>query len=98
MRLLAPLAIEYGLRPILTGRNADKLKKLAAKLGVDAGFSICGTPQKIEQALKDVTVVLHCAGPYLYTSKPMVEACLRTGTDYLDLTGEIPVYEALAAP
>jgi short subunit dehydrogenase-like uncharacterized protein len=27
----------------------------------------------------------------------MAEACLRTGTHYLDLTGEIPVYEALAA-
>jgi short subunit dehydrogenase-like uncharacterized protein len=54
-------------------------------------------PQKIEQALKDVDVVLHCAGPFVYTSKPMVEACLRTGTHYLDLTGEIPVYEALAA-
>jgi short subunit dehydrogenase-like uncharacterized protein len=27
----------------------------------------------------------------------MVEACLRTGTHYLDLTGELPVYEALAA-
>jgi short subunit dehydrogenase-like uncharacterized protein len=51
----------------------------------------------MDQALKEVLVVLHCAGPYMHTSKAMAEACLRTGTHYLDLTGEIPVYEALAA-
>lgn len=51
----------------------------------------------MDQALKDVTVVLHCAGPYLYTFKSMMEGCLRTGTHYLDITGEIPVYEGLAA-
>jgi short subunit dehydrogenase-like uncharacterized protein len=44
-----------------------------------------------------VPMVLHCAGPYLHTSKPMVEACLRTGTHYLDLTGEIPVYKDIAS-
>ena len=27
----------------------------------------------------------------------MVDACLHTGTHYLDLTGEIPVYEAIAS-
>ena len=51
----------------------------------------------MDRALKDVLVVLHCAGPYMVTSKPMVDGCLRTGTHYLDLTGEIPVYEELAA-
>jgi short subunit dehydrogenase-like uncharacterized protein len=94
---IARLAIEYGLKPILAGRDALKLEKLAAELGLEYRVFDLHDSQKIEQALKDVTVVLHCAGPYLYTSKPMVEACLRTGTHYLDLTGEIPVYAALAA-
>jgi short subunit dehydrogenase-like uncharacterized protein len=93
----ARLAIERGLRPILAGRNAVGLEKLAAELGVECRVFDLRDPHKIEQALKDVAVVLHCAGPYIYTFQPMVEACLRTGTHYLDLTGEIPVYEALAA-
>jgi short subunit dehydrogenase-like uncharacterized protein len=42
-------------------------------------------------------MVLHCAGPYIHTFKPMADGCLRTGTHYLDITGEIPVYESLAA-
>jgi len=91
------LAIDYGLRPILAGRDAVKLENLAAELGVECRIFDLRDPHKIEQALKDAAVVLHCAGPYVDTSKPMVEACLRTGTHYLDLTGEIPVYEALAA-
>lgn len=93
----ARLAMEYGLRPVLAGRDAVKVEKLAAELGVEYCVFDLRDPHKIEQALKDVAVVLHCAGPFMYTSKPMVEACLRTGTHYLDLTGEIPVYEALAA-
>jgi short subunit dehydrogenase-like uncharacterized protein len=93
----ARLAVEQGLQPILAGRDALKLEKLAAELGVECRVFDLSNPQKIEQALKDVTIVLHCAGPYIYTSKPMVEACLQTGAHYLDLTGEIPVYEAVAA-
>lgn len=94
---ISRLAIEYGLRPVLAGRDAGKLEKMAAELGVEHKVFDLRDPHKIEQALKDVAVVLHCAGPYVNTSKPMVEACLRSGTHYLDLTGELPVYEAIAA-
>ena len=93
----AHLAVEYGLRPILAGRDVVKLEKLATELGVECRAFDLRDPHKIVQALKDVAVVLHCAGPFIYTFKPMAEACLRNGTHYLDLTGEIPVYEALAA-
>ena len=39
--------------------------------------------------------MLNCAGPFKYTAEPLVEGCLRAGAHYLDLTGEIPVYEAI---
>ncbi|HJQ84094.1 MAG TPA: saccharopine dehydrogenase NADP-binding domain-containing protein, partial [Candidatus Binatia bacterium] len=51
----------------------------------------------LDAALRDVRVVLHAAGPYYETAAPMVAACLRAGAHYLDITGEIPVIEALAA-
>jgi short subunit dehydrogenase-like uncharacterized protein len=94
---IARLAVESGLKPILAGRDPAKLEKLAAELGLESRVFDLRDPQKIENALKDMAGVLHCAGPFIYTSKPMVEACLQTGTHYLDLTGEIPVYEAVAA-
>ena len=91
------LAVARGLRPILAGRNAASLKPLSGALGVE--FRACGLDDapSIDRALRDVAVVLHCAGPYKFTSKPMADACLRAGVHYLDLTGEIPVFEALAA-
>jgi short subunit dehydrogenase-like uncharacterized protein len=52
---------------------------------------------KLDAALREVDAVLHIAGPFSATSKPMADACLRTGTHYLDITGEIDVFEALAA-
>ncbi|HMS41374.1 MAG TPA: saccharopine dehydrogenase NADP-binding domain-containing protein, partial [Pyrinomonadaceae bacterium] len=50
-----------------------------------------------DEALSDVEFVLHCAGPFSLTSAPMVEACLRNKKHYLDITGEIAVFEAMAA-
>jgi len=40
---------------------------------------------------------LNCAGPFKYTAEPLVEGCLRSRAHYLDITGEIPVYEAIQA-
>jgi len=43
--------------------------------------------------LDGVKVVLHCAGPFFRTSALMVQACLEAGAHYLDITGEITVFE-----
>ena len=94
---IANLAVERGLQPIIAGRDAAKIQSQAAKLGVECRLFSLDDAAAMDKALREVVVVLNCAGPYIYTSRPMVEACLRTGTHYLDLTGEIPVLEALAA-
>src|SRR5439155_27265985 len=52
-------------------------------------------PAAVQAGLAGVDVVAHCAGPFSATALPMVEACLATGTHYLDVTGEIAVFEAL---
>ena len=44
--------------------------------------------------LKRFEIVLHIAGPYTYTSKPMIDAVIEAGTHYLDLTGENHVIQA----
>jgi short subunit dehydrogenase-like uncharacterized protein len=43
-----------------------------------------------------MTAVLHCAGPFAHTAGPMVEACLEARVHYLDITGEVGVFEAVA--
>ncbi|MBA3766731.1 MAG: saccharopine dehydrogenase NADP-binding domain-containing protein [Acidobacteria bacterium] len=95
--LVARMAKERGLRPILAGRDARKIEPLANALGLDhLSFALDDTAS-MDAALKNVGVVLHCAGPFSRTSKPMADGCLRTGTHYLDITGEIAVFESLAA-
>ena len=94
---IARLALQKGIRPILAGRNADKLKAQAHELGLEYSAFNLDDAKAIDSALEDVIAVLHCAGPYIHTFKPMVDGCLRMGRHYLDITGEIPVYEAIAA-
>jgi short subunit dehydrogenase-like uncharacterized protein len=95
--LTARAAVERGMRPILAGRNAAALAALAGELGLDYRVVALDDPAGLDNLLDGVTAVLHCAGPFVFTSQPMADACLRNGVHYLDITGEIGVYEALAA-
>ncbi len=94
--LIARMAAEQGLRPVLAGRNAAALARLAAELGCSFRLAPLDDTTALDAALRDVAVVLHCAGPFTETARPMAEACLRARAHYLDITGEVAVFEALA--
>ena len=95
-KLVARTALEQGLRPILAGRNAEKLRAVAEPLGLTwRAFDLADTG-RLDDALKDVAVVLCIAGPFSATSRPITDACIRQRVHYLDVTGEIDVFEALA--
>lgn len=91
--LIAKQAKQQGLSPILAGRNASTINKLAKELNFEARVFDLANSKIVEQQLKDVDVVLHCAGPFSKTAQPMIEACLASNTHYLDITGEISVFE-----
>ena len=55
--------------------------------------SSCPMPNEIARNLDDIDLVLHCAGPFSRTAAPMLEACLERKVHYLDITGEIDVFE-----
>jgi short subunit dehydrogenase-like uncharacterized protein len=95
--LITQYAAERGLKPILAGRNAAKVEALAREYNFDFRAFDLSDSAKLDAALQEVEFVLHCAGPFSLTSAPMVEACLRNKRHYLDITGEIAVFEALAA-
>jgi short subunit dehydrogenase-like uncharacterized protein len=86
--LIAREAVARGLRPILAGRSQDKITALATELDLPYRVFDVSKPD-----LTGVSAVLHCAGPFSATAKPMIEACLRDGVHYLDITGEIGVFE-----
>ncbi|MCL5951446.1 MAG: saccharopine dehydrogenase NADP-binding domain-containing protein [Chloroflexi bacterium] len=95
--VIARLAVQRGLKPTLAGRNAARVQALAQELGRPSRVFRLDDSSGMDKALREVPVVLNCAGPYVNTATPMVDGCLRTGTHYLDLSGGIVDYEAIAA-
>jgi short subunit dehydrogenase-like uncharacterized protein len=93
--LAAREAVRRGLTPILAGRNADGVRALARELGLEGRVFGLDDATALASELYGVSAVLHCAGPFVVTSAPMVRACLGTGVHYLDITGEIPVFETV---
>lgn len=94
-REAAALAVSQGHRPIVAGRSQAAVEALAAALGLEARVFALDQADSMDRALEGVTAVLHCAGPYQNTFRPMVEGCLRSRVHYLDLTGELSVYLGL---
>jgi short subunit dehydrogenase-like uncharacterized protein len=96
-RLIVGEALARGVRPVLSGRDGAAVTALAAATGLEARPVSLDDGPALDVALGGVGAVLHCAGPFGRTSRAMVDACLRTRTHYLDITGEIAIFEALAA-
>jgi short subunit dehydrogenase-like uncharacterized protein len=96
-KLIARAAVQRGLRPVLAGRNRTEVAALAEELALPHCIFGLDEPAVLEAELADVPVVLNCAGPFVHTHRPLVDTCLRTGTHYLDITGELAVFQAIAA-
>jgi len=93
--LVARYASQYNLQPILAGRREEVLKPLAEKLNFSYKvFDVNDSPALIA-ALKEVKLVVNAAGPFQFTAKQMIEGCLQTGTHYLDINGDITVFEMI---
>lgn len=102
--LVAEEAVSRGVDVVVAGRDGRAVADLADRLdcaGQTFGLGNDGTGDStavdtVADEIGDADVVLNCAGPFVDTYRPLVEACLRTGTHYLDVTGELPVFEAIA--
>jgi len=91
--LIAREAKARSMAPVLAGRSADKIAKLAAELGFEQRVFPVDAAASIAAHLEGIGLVLHCAGPFAATSAPMIDACLQSKAHYLDITGEIAVFE-----
>jgi len=92
-RLVAALAAERGDLPVLAGRDEGRLRVLGERFELEHRTFDLSDPAAARAGLEGIDVVAHCAGPFSATARPMVDACLATGTHYLDITGEIDVFE-----
>lgn len=96
-RLLAREALSRGHRPILSGRDPERLEALAFELDLPFHVASLDDRGQLDRALDGVRAVFHAAGPFSRTAVPMLEACLEAGAHYLDITGEVGVFERIFA-
>lgn len=95
--LAAREAVARGLRPVLAGRNAESVGALARELGLEHRAFGLDDAGALARGIDGMAAVLHCAGPFVRTSRAMVMACLAARVHYLDITGEIAVFEKVLA-
>jgi short subunit dehydrogenase-like uncharacterized protein len=90
--LIAEEATRRGFKPIVAGRNRDALEVLAQGLKTTRRVFELRDPAEIARNLEGIDVLLNCAGPFVHTCAPLLEACLAGKIHYLDITGEIDVF------
>lgn len=95
--MAAEHARDLGLNPVLGGRNGDTVAAVAERLGCE--YRVFGVDDRsaVDEALKGTKVLLNCAGPYLCTARPLMDAAIRTGTHYLDIAAELDSYRLAEA-
>jgi len=96
-QLVVERAVALGARPILGGRTEARLRPLAARFDLPLRVFAPADAALVAGHLAGIRVVLNCAGPFTRTATVMAEACIRARAHYLDITGEIDVFEAVAA-
>jgi len=95
-QIIIGLARERGVDLILAGRNPAAISALADASGNPHRVFALDDPTEVQAGLSGIHTVLHCAGPFSRTALPMARACIATGTHYLDITGEIAIFEQMA--
>lgn len=96
-QLIAKSASGSGLPIVLSGRDEEKLQKQSEELGCTYQKASLDSDAEMDVLLKEATLVIHCAGPFIKTWSEMAKACIRNRCHYLDITGEILVFESLKA-
>lgn len=85
-----------GLKILLSGRNGTKLKLQADATGYPFEGADIDNDSALTRLFEKGKLVINCAGPFQTTARPVVNACLKAGTHYIDITGECAVFELLA--
>lgn len=96
-KLIAREAVSKGYKPLLVGRDADKLQAMAREMQLEAVACDMQDTETLTTLLEAVPLVIHCAGPFIDTAEEMMRLCLATKTHYLDITGEYEVFEMAAS-
>jgi uncharacterized protein YbjT (DUF2867 family) len=102
-RFVVAELLRRGFRPIPIGRDASRLAAASfQERGMEVRTANVEDPASVDRALAGAAAVINCAGPFLDTAEPLVEAALRARVHYLDVTAEqssaLATFERFAEP
>ncbi|MFO0679499.1 MAG: saccharopine dehydrogenase NADP-binding domain-containing protein [Polyangiaceae bacterium] len=91
-----------GTRWAIAGRNPAKLAEVKASLAriepklAELPVLVCDSRDEasLEKVVTQTRVVCTTVGPYAVLGRELARACARHGTDYCDITGEVPFVRA----
>ncbi len=92
-RLIAEYLREYGVPFTALGRDRRKLQEVMCHVpGIEtADYEIaetCGSVEELAKVFSGAKVVCNTVGPFMYHGARVLEACLKAGCHYIDITGE----------
>jgi short subunit dehydrogenase-like uncharacterized protein len=85
------------VRWAIAGRDKQKLELVRAEVGIDVDILVADSqdPTAIDSIVSQTRVLLNTAGPFALYGDTIVDACVRYGTHYVDITGETPWVKGL---
>ncbi|CCK25585.1 saccharopine dehydrogenase [Streptomyces davaonensis JCM 4913] len=87
-RFVVAELLARGFVPVLSGRDAEKLRASAAP-GLELRPASVDDAASLDRALAGTAAVINAAGPFATTAGPVIEAALRAGIPYVDVAAEI---------
>ena len=82
---------QHGYKLAIAGRNLNKLDQVKQSHGISELETVQVDIEKSESlvALASKTrLIVDAAGPFRFYGEPVVKACVETGCDYIDISGE----------
>lgn len=85
------------LKWAIVGRNEGRLERVKTENNLNADILIAdiSVDETVENVCKNAKLVVNCTGPYRLLGETVVENCVKSGSDYLDLCGEPEFIEAM---
>ena len=101
-RFIAAELVRRGFEPVLAGRDLAKLSPVAARYGLEGRQAEAADAAGLDSLLDGAEALINAAGPFGDTSPYLIEAALRAGIPYLDVTAEPfvtkDIFESYADP
>ncbi|MFN3536752.1 MAG: saccharopine dehydrogenase family protein [Brevundimonas sp.] len=87
-RFVVRAFVARGFEVLALGRDQHRLASAGLPSGVAIDAVALDDARALDRFLSGVAAVVNCAGPFLDTAEPLVDAAMRTGVHYLDVTAE----------